>query len=113
MRSGKGGPVLVEIPAEVWEADHANKLDYAPVPIQRAAPDPIAIKQAAHALLAANNPLLWAGQGVIYAEASDLLATLAELVPAQLPKTIPLRSAPQRVHDRRCLPSLCLELTWS
>ena len=33
-------------------------------------------------LLAAKNPILWAGQGVHYAEAGDRLAALAELVPA-------------------------------
>ncbi len=32
MRSGKGGPVLVEIPNEVWEAEYKGELDYAPVP---------------------------------------------------------------------------------
>ena len=98
MRSGKGGPVLVEIPAEVWEADHADKLDYTPVPVQRAAPDPVAIEQAARALLAAKNPLLWAGQGILYAEASDLLATLAELVPAPVVTTNPGKSAIPENH---------------
>src|SRR4029078_1295310 len=43
MRSGKGGPVLIEVPAEVWEAEYAGELDYAPVPVQRAAPDPDAV----------------------------------------------------------------------
>jgi acetolactate synthase I/II/III large subunit len=37
MRSGKGGPVLLEIPAEVWDAEYEGELDYAPVPLQRAA----------------------------------------------------------------------------
>src|SRR6266542_2800670 len=37
MRSGKGGPVLVEIPAEVWEAEYAGELDYAPVAVRLAA----------------------------------------------------------------------------
>src|SRR3989442_970271 len=46
MRSDKGGPVLVEIPAEVWEAEYAGELDYAPVAVQRAAPDPEAVKNA-------------------------------------------------------------------
>ena len=98
MRSGKGGPVLVEIPAEVWEADCVGNLDYTPVPVQRAAPDPAAIEQAARALLAATNPLLWAGQGVLYAEASDLLATLAELVPAPVVTTNPGKSAIPENH---------------
>ena len=69
MRSGKGGPVLIEVPAEVWEAEYQGELDYAPVPVQRAAPDPDAVKKAVRMLLAAKNPLLWAGQGVLYAQA--------------------------------------------
>src|SRR5438552_12851439 len=39
LRTGKGGPVLVEVPAEVWEEDYRGELDYAPVPIQRTGPD--------------------------------------------------------------------------
>ena len=35
MRSGKGGPVLVEVPPEVWEAEYKGELDYAPMPVQR------------------------------------------------------------------------------
>src|SRR5712671_5290972 len=74
MRSGKGGPVLVEIPDEVWQAEHQGELDYKPMPMQRTAPDPAAVKEAARMLLAAKSPLLWAGQGVLYAQASDQLA---------------------------------------
>src|SRR5581483_3545285 len=40
MRSGKGGPVLVEIPDEVWQAEYRGALDYTPVPVLRTAPDP-------------------------------------------------------------------------
>src|SRR5262249_60482571 len=71
MRSGKGGPVLIEIPAEVWEADYEGELDYAAVPFQRAAPVPDALTTAVRMLLKATNPLLLAGQGVVYAEAAN------------------------------------------
>src|SRR5204863_980827 len=74
MRSGKGGPVLVEVPAEVWEAEYKGALDYTPMPVQRSAPDPDAVKQAVRMMLAAKSPLLWAGQGVHYAEAGDRMA---------------------------------------
>src|SRR5215471_3270318 len=84
MRSGKGGPVLVEIPAEVWEAEYEGELDYAAVQVQRAAPDPDAIKTAVRMLLKAKNPLLLAGQGVLYAQASDRLSALAESHPLAL-----------------------------
>jgi acetolactate synthase I/II/III large subunit len=93
MRSGKGGPVLIEIPAEVWDAEYEGELDYAPVPVQRTAPDPAAVKTAVRMLLAAKNPLLWAGQGVLYAEASEALAALAELIPAPVVTTNPGKSA--------------------
>ncbi|MGZ5843426.1 MAG: thiamine pyrophosphate-requiring protein [Xanthobacteraceae bacterium] len=98
MRSGKGGPVLIEIPAEVWEAEYRGELDYTPVPAQRSAPDPDAVKTAVKMLLAAKSPLLWAGQGVLYAEASDRLAALAELVPAPVVTTNPGKSAIPESH---------------
>ena len=98
MRSGKGGPVLVEIPAEVWEAEYRGELDYAPVPVQRSAPDRDAVKTAARMLLAAKNPLLLAGQGVLYAQASDRLAALAELIPAPVVTTNPGKSAIPESH---------------
>jgi acetolactate synthase I/II/III large subunit len=98
MRSGKGGPVLIEIPAEVWEAEYQGELDYAPVSAPRTAPDPDAIKQAARMLLAAKNPLLLAGQGVLYAEASEALAALAELIPAPVATTNPGKSAIPESH---------------
>jgi acetolactate synthase-1/2/3 large subunit len=98
MRSGKGGPILLEIPAEVWDAEYEGELDYAPVSVQRAAPDPDAVKTAARMLLAAKNPLLLAGQGVLYAEASDRLAALAELIPAPVVTTNPGKSAIPESH---------------
>jgi len=98
MRSGKGGPVLVEIPAEVWEAEYEGELDYAAIQVQRAAPDPDAVKTAVRMLLKAKNPLLLAGQGVLYAEASDRLSALAELIPAPVVTTNPGKSAIPESH---------------
>ena len=93
MRSGKGGPVLLEVPNEVLGAKFEGRLDYMPVPILRAAPDPDLVKEAARLLLAARHPVLWAGQGIHYAQAAGALATLAELVPAPVVATNPGKSA--------------------
>ena len=93
MRSSKAGPVLIEVPDEVFTAEYQGRLDYASVPVHRAAPDPAAVKKAAEMLLAAKQPLLWAGQGVHYAEASEQLAALAELLPAPVVATNPGKSA--------------------
>jgi acetolactate synthase-1/2/3 large subunit len=98
MRSGKGGPVMVEIPDEVFEAEFKGELDYKPVPMLRLAPDPDAVKKAAQMLLAAKNPLILAGAGVHYAEASERLTALAELVPAPVATTNPGKSAIAESH---------------
>jgi acetolactate synthase I/II/III large subunit len=98
MRSGKGGPVLVEIPNEIFETEYKGKLDYTPVQVARAAPDPDAIREAARLLLAAKHPLLLAGQGVLYAQASAQLAKLAELIPAPVATTNPGKSAIAENH---------------
>jgi acetolactate synthase I/II/III large subunit len=93
MRSGKAGPVLIEVSDEVFTAEYKGTLDYVPVPVQRAAPDPDAIKKAVEMLLAAKHPVLWAGQGVHYAEAAEQLAALAEMLPAPVVATNPGKSA--------------------
>jgi acetolactate synthase-1/2/3 large subunit len=98
MRSGKGGPVMVEVPDAVFEAEFKGALDYRPVPAQRAAPDPEAVRTAVRMLLAAQSPLILAGQGVHYAEASDRLAALAELLPAPVATTNPGKSAIAESH---------------
>ncbi len=98
MRSGKGGPVLVEVPVEVWGQEFEGELRYTPVPTLRSAPDPAAVTMAAKTLLAAKNPILWAGQGVHYAEAGDQLAALAELIPAPVCTTNPGKSAIPENH---------------
>lgn len=98
MRSGKGGPVLVEVPVEVWGQEFEGDFEYTPVPALRSAPDPAAVTRAAKTLLAAKNPILWAGQGVHYAEAGDQLVALAELIPAPVCTTNPGKSAIPESH---------------
>ena len=98
MRSGKPGPTLVEVHTDVFDQEFEGPLVYTPVPVTRAAPDPEAVKAAARLLLSAKNPLLWAGQGVHYAEAGDRLAALAELIPAPVAATNPGKSAIPDTH---------------
>ena len=93
MRTGKGGPALIEIPVEVWGQEFKGQLEYEPVQPLRVAPDPIAVKQAAKILVEAKHPLLWAGQGILYAGASDVLIELAELLVAPVMTTNPGKSS--------------------
>ena len=98
LRSGKPGPVLLEVPNDVFEAEYQGKLDYRPVPVVRTAPDPDAVKRAVKLILAAKQPLIWAGQGVHYAGAGEKLAALAELIPAPVACTNPGKSAIAETH---------------
>jgi acetolactate synthase-1/2/3 large subunit len=79
LRSGRGGPVLVEIPVDVWN-EEVDPADYAPPRAARSGPDPEAIREAAAMLIAARRPVLYAGQGVHWAEAWPELRRLAELL---------------------------------
>jgi acetolactate synthase-1/2/3 large subunit len=53
---------------------------------------------AARMLLAAENPIIWAGAGIHYAQASEQLAALAELLPAPVMTTNPGKSAIAETH---------------
>ena len=99
MRSGRPGPALVEIPADVGNAqvDPAIAENYRPVKIARAQANPNDVMAAAKALLAAKCPVIQAGQGVLYAEATPELVELAELVQIPVYSTLAGKSAfPER-----------------
>ena len=94
LRSGRPGPVLLEIPADVATAELPEELfDYeSPRAVLQQA-DPSDVSRAAAALLAAERPVIQAGQGVLYAEATDELVELAEFLQAPVMTTLPGKSA--------------------
>ena len=77
LRSGRGGPVLVEVPVDVF-AEEAPEIAYRPARHLRSGPDPIVIEEAAALLRSASRPVIYAGQGVHYAQAWSELCELAE-----------------------------------
>jgi acetolactate synthase I/II/III large subunit len=93
LRSGPGGPVLIEVPADVVDAEIGGELTYTPVRPTRAAPDPADVKAAVETILAAERPVIHAGQGVLYAEASAELVKFAELIHAPVLTTNTGKSA--------------------
>ena len=93
LRSGKGGPVLVEVPNEFIEGEVGVDFEYTPVPRLRSGPDPEDVKRVADLLLASTCPVIQAGQGVMYAGATDDLVKLAELIQAPVLTTNTGKSA--------------------
>lgn len=94
LRQGRPGPVVVEMHFDVLgqpvnEAGPA----YRPSKSMRSAPSRADVKDAVKALLKAKNPVIWVGQGVLYAEATAELRTLAELTQIPVITTMQAKSA--------------------
>lgn len=89
LKMGRLGPVLVEIPndAAVEEFPGAA-INYVPVKRTVSGANTRDVAEAAKILVQAKAPVIVAGQGVLYAEGSDELLKLAELL--QSPVTTPL-----------------------
>ncbi|MEV7867357.1 glyoxylate carboligase [Streptomyces sp. NPDC088124] len=80
MRSGRPGPVLIDLPIDVQMAEiEFDPETYAPLPVYRPAATRAQIDKAMELLQAAERPLLVAGGGVVNADASELLVEFAEL----------------------------------
>ena len=77
LRNGRGGPVLVEVPLDVFRED-VGDFNYVPSYKARSTPDPESVNEVAAVLASAERPVIYAGQGVHYAKAWDALKTLAE-----------------------------------
>ena len=115
LRNGRGGPVMIEIPLDVFGEEVSDDFTYVPSFATRSAPDPADITQVAKVLASANNPVIYAGQGVHYAQAWPELKELAETwnIPVTtsiegkraFPENHPLslgsggRSLPRNVHE--------------
>ena len=93
LRSGRPRPVLVEIPTDVYAEEVEDDFDYAPAASVRSGPDPADVERAAEMLLAADNPVIYAGQGVHYAKAWPQLKRLAELLAAPVTTSLGGKSA--------------------
>jgi tartronate-semialdehyde synthase len=80
MRSGRPGPVLIDLPIDVQMAEIEFDIDtYEPLPVYKPAATRKQVEKALDMLMASNKPLIVAGGGIINADASDLLVELAEL----------------------------------
>jgi acetolactate synthase-1/2/3 large subunit len=97
-RNGRPGPVLIEVPGDMWMVEVPGTLDYKPVRRILSAPSPADVDAAAAALLDAKRPLIYAGQGVHYARAWDELKAVAELLEAPVTTSLEGKSAFPESH---------------
>lgn len=81
LKNGRPGPVVLEVPSDVFTEEVDPALLEAYKPQRRSAPCAAAtqIEEVADILLTAKSPVIIAGQGILYAEAWDELKELSEL----------------------------------
>ena len=78
LRNGRPGPVLVEIPIDVATQEVTN-YNYTPVKQNRSAADPQDVSDLVDAIVGSTQPVITAGQGVMYSDATSELIELSEL----------------------------------
>jgi acetolactate synthase-1/2/3 large subunit len=98
LRNGRRRPVVVEMPWDVLQEEMSVALKYEPVLETTYGPDPKAVKAAAETLVAAKRPVIYAGQGVHWAEAYRELKTLAELLACPVCTSLEGKSAFDETH---------------
>ncbi len=81
MRSGRPGPVLIDLPFDVQMDEIDFDVDtYAPLPAYRPTATRAQVDKALDMLLAAERPVIVAGGGIVNADAADLLVELADIL---------------------------------
>ena len=99
LRNGPPGPVVVEMLTDVCDQEvPAEALDYRPPQTMKQLPPEADINAAARLLLQAENPVIWAGGGVLLSGASDALRLLAEYTGIPVFCTMPGKSAFDERH---------------
>ena len=92
LRTGRPGPVVIAIPDSHAQYDETAD-PYIPVKGSKFAPDPADVAAAVELLLKAEKPLIYAGEGVIYAGASAELKEFVELANTPVISTLKAKGA--------------------
>jgi acetolactate synthase-1/2/3 large subunit len=97
MRTGRPGPVLLAVPRGMGEYDE-DAHPYQPVKGWRSGPDPADVASAAEVISKASKPLIFVGEGVLYADATRELLEFAEQVQAPVLTTLKAKGAFPETH---------------
>ncbi|MGH8228300.1 MAG: thiamine pyrophosphate-requiring protein, partial [Steroidobacteraceae bacterium] len=98
LRNGRLQPVVVEVPYDAFADEVPEPLSYEPVLQTRSGPDPEAVARVAEVLLAAKRPVIYAGQGIHWANAYAELKELAELLAIPVCTSLPGKSSFDETH---------------
>jgi len=97
-RNGRPGPVLIEVPGDMWNQEIKGEIDYKPTRRILSAPSAADVDAAAAKLIAAKRPLIYAGQGIHYAKAWPELKAVAELLESPVTTSLEGKSSFPETH---------------
>ena len=95
LRNGTGGPVTVETPADIAAAEVPSEVleNYNPPKRSITSPSRSDVKEAVKLLVNAKRPVIWAGGGVLFGDATAELKQFAELADVPVFTTMQGKSA--------------------
>ncbi len=93
VRTGRPQPAMVVMPNDLLQEEVPEPFEYTPTRAIRSGPDPDDVLRAVDMLLAAEHPVIYAGQGIHYAQAWDELVELAEHLQIPVTTTLSGKSA--------------------
>jgi len=99
IKNGRPGPVVVEVPADISSSQISFDINsYKPPTKGYHAPSNSDISKAVEKLLTAKNPLIVAGQGVLFSRSTKELQKLAEMINVPVYTTMPGKSSINETH---------------
>lgn len=99
LKNGRPGPVMLEMQRDAMSDDVPGGIEsYIPTSQHLFGPSPSDVKDAVSKLLSAKMPAIWAGQGVLYAGATEQLREFVELTQIPVMTTMPGKSAIDERH---------------
>lgn len=97
-KNGRPRPAVIEVPKDVFDLEVPATVAYKPAVVSRPGPDRARVVEAVDVLLEAENPVIFAGQGVHYAKAWDELLAFAEALEAPVGTSLNGKSAFPESH---------------
>ena len=98
LKNGRPGPVLLEMRNDAMAQELDNVDDYKSPNQILNAPSKSDVKDAVDALSKAKNPVIWAGQGILYGGATEELKLFAEIMQIPVLTTMPGKSGFDERH---------------
>ena len=99
IRNGRLGPVLIEMPVDIMRKTYNGKFQYTPINKHLSSASTEDVGEIIRTLLTAKYPIINAGQGILYSQATRELVEFAELAQIPVMTTLAGKTAFPETHN--------------